>query len=103
MLRFGVASLGLRHIVGEFGDWITNTFPPWEAYKALMLGHLIGLDKCPGARPVGVEDTWRQMLAMFVLVVTGAEDKEACGMEQIYGGLEAGIEGGIHAVQFIWK
>ena len=31
-----------------------------------------------------------------VLVVTGAEAKEACGTEYLCGGLEAGIEGGIH-------
>ena len=43
------------------------------------------------------------MLATCVLVVTGAEEKEACGMEQICVGLEAGIEGGIHAVRLLWK
>ena len=28
LLRFGVAGLGLRHIVGEFGDWMDNGRPP---------------------------------------------------------------------------
>ena len=45
MMRFGVQSLGLRKIVREFGDWIANGLPPWVAYRALMLGRLIGLDK----------------------------------------------------------
>ena len=43
------------------------------------------------------------MLAKCVLVVTGAEAKEACRTEQLYGGLEAGIEGGTHAVRLLWQ
>ena len=43
------------------------------------------------------------MLAKYVLMVTGAEAKEACGAEQLCRGLEAGIEGGIHAVRLLWK
>ena len=45
MLRFGAASAGLRKIVGGFGDWKANRCPPWADYRALMSGHLIGLDK----------------------------------------------------------
>ena len=52
LLRFGVASAELRKVVGEFGDWMANRLPPWAAYRALMLGRLIGLDKCPVVRPV---------------------------------------------------
>ena len=46
--QFWAAIMGLRHIVGEFGYWMANGRPPWAAYRALMLGRLIGLDKCPG-------------------------------------------------------
>jgi hypothetical protein len=28
--------------------------------------------------------------------------KEACGIDQLCAGLEAGIEGGIHAMQALW-
>ena len=43
------------------------------------------------------------MLAKCVLVVTGAEAKEACRTEQLCGGQEAGIEGGIHMVWLLWQ
>ena len=66
-----------------------------------MSGRLIGLDTCPGVRTVGVGETWRQMLANCVFVVTGAESKEACGTKQLCRFLEAGIEGGIHAVRLL--
>ena len=48
-------------------------------------------------------DIWRRILVKFVLVVMGAEAKVACVMEQLCGGLEAGIEGGIHAVRILWQ
>ena len=68
-----------------------------------MSGRLISLDKCPGVSPVGVGDTWRQILAKCMMVMTGAEANEVCSAEQLYDGLEAGIEVGIHAVWLLWK
>ena len=67
LLWFGKESVGIRQIVGEFGEWMANGCPPWAAYRALMLGQLIVLYKCSGIRPVGVGDTWRRMLAKCVL------------------------------------
>ena len=43
------------------------------------------------------------MLEKCVLVVTGEEATEACGTDKICGGLEAGIEGGIHVVRLLWQ
>jgi hypothetical protein len=34
--------------------------------------------------------------------VAGAEAKEACGINQLCAGLEAGIEDGIHVMQALW-
>ena len=53
---------------------------PWEAYRALMLGRLIGLYKCHGVRPVGLLETCQRMLMKSVLVVTGSEAKDSCGI-----------------------
>ena len=53
--------------------------------------------------PVGVGETWHQMLVKCVLVVTGAEDRESCETEQLCSGMDAGIEGGIHAFRILWK
>ena len=95
-LRFGAASAELRLIVGDFVEWLGNGRPPWAAYWALMSGRLIALDKQPGIRPVGVGETWRQLMAKCLLKVAGPEAKTACDMTQLAGGLEAGIEGAIH-------
>ena len=63
LLRFVAASAELRHIVGDFVEWIGNGRPPWAAYRALLSGRLIALDKQPGIRPVGVGETWRRLMA----------------------------------------
>ena len=59
MLQFGAASAELRLIVGDFVEWLGNGRPHWDAYRALMSGQLITLDKQPGIRTVGVGETWR--------------------------------------------
>jgi hypothetical protein len=40
---------------------------------------------------------------MYFLLVCGDEAKEACGLDQSCAGLEAGIEGGMHAAKFLWQ
>ena len=57
LLRFGAASAELRLIVGDFVEWLGNGRPPWAAYRALMSGQLIALEKQPGIRLVGMGET----------------------------------------------
>ena len=102
ILRFGAASAEMSLIVGDFVEWLGNGWPPWAAYWALMNGQLIALDKQPGIRPFGVGGTWRRMMAKCLLKVTGPEAKAAWGTTQLAGGLEAGIEGAIHAMRVPW-
>ena len=45
LLQFGAASRELRLIVGEFLEWLGNGQPPWAAYRALVSGRMIALDK----------------------------------------------------------
>jgi hypothetical protein len=103
LLEFGAASRKLRTTVANFGEWLSNGYPPWAAYRALMAGRLMSLDKMPGIRPIGIGETWRQCIAKCVLKVAGSEAKEACGTDQLCAGLEAAIEGGIHSVNHLWK
>ena len=102
ILRFGAASAELRLIVGDFVEWLGNGQPPWAAYWTLMSGWLIALYKQPWIRAVGVGETWRLIMEKCLLRVAGPEAKAACGMAQLAGGLEAGIEGAIHAMGVLW-
>ena len=83
LLRFGAASGKLRLIVRDFVEWLGNGRPPWAAYRALMSGRLITLEKQPGIRPVGVGETWRRLMAKCLLRVAGPEAKAACGTTQL--------------------
>ena len=69
MLRFGEASGELQNIAAEFEEWLENERPPWAAYRALMDGRLIGLDKHPGVRLVDMGETRRRIMARSVLKV----------------------------------
>ena len=52
LLRYGIASSELRKEMAAWVDWMSNSSPPWPAYRALMGKRLIALDKEPGVRPV---------------------------------------------------
>ena len=68
------------------------------AYCALIACRLVALDKQPGVRPMGVEETLRRVLAILVMRAAGDQAKTACGNLQLCAGLKAGIEGSTHAV-----
>ena len=87
LLRFRAASGDLRLIVGNFMECLGNGRPPWAAYRKLVSGCLIVLDKQPGIRPVGVGETWRRLMAKCLIWVTGQEAKTACRTAQLAGGV----------------
>jgi len=102
LLKFGKASHKLRTVMAKLALWLANDTPPWAAYRALMAGRLLALDKCPGIRPIVSGEIWRRTLAKIILEVAGGAAKDACGTDQLCAGLEAGIEGGIHAMKLMW-
>ena len=77
---------------------MANHRPPWVVYQSFMAGQLIGIDKEPGVRSVGVGETCFRMVVKCVLSVAGTEAKYACGMEKFCILMEAIIEGGFHAM-----
>ena len=103
LLYFGAASGELRLTATDFVECLGNGRPPWDAYRALMSGRLITLEKQPWFRPSGVGGTWRRLMAKCVLRVTGQEAKAACGIEQLTGGVEVGIEVVIIAMRLLWS
>jgi hypothetical protein len=81
---------------------VSNGHPPWAAYRALMACRLIGLDKCPGVRPVGIGEIWRRLIAKCIIEVCGHKATQAAGNLNLCAGLPGGIEGAIHAVRESW-
>ena len=48
LLRFGATSGELRLIVAESAEWLSNGWPPWDDYRAMVSDRLITLYKQPG-------------------------------------------------------
>ena len=78
ILRFGGAMGELRMSVAEFAECILSENPPWNAYRTLICGQLIGLDTHPGVRTVGIEDNWRRLVNKYFLKVSEQGANEAC-------------------------
>ena len=66
-------------------------------------GRMISLEKQPGIRPVGVEETWIRLMTKCLLRVMGKEANYACRKYQLSGGVYEGIEGRIHAMPALWE
>ena len=62
-----------------YAKWLANDTPPWAAYRALMVGCLIALDKIPGISLIAIDEVLRQLIAKCVLRVDKVEAQEACG------------------------
>ena len=49
LLRYGRALSELREEMAAWVDWMSNSSPPWPAYRALVSKRLVALDKgCQG-------------------------------------------------------
>ena len=102
LLRFGRESEALREEMAAWTNWLANTAPPWAAYRAMMANRLVALDKQPGTRPVGIGEVYRRLWAKCLLKAIGSQATAACGNFNLCAGLQAGIEGAVHAVRDVF-
>eukprot|EP00957_Ditylum_brightwellii_P035965 2724788-Ditylum_brightwellii.AAC.1 len=103
LLRFGASSEELREEMAQWASWLSNSSPPWAAYWTTMVCRLVALDKSPGTRLVGIREIYWHLWAKLVLQKAGDQAKMACCNLQLCAGLEAGIEGTVHAVWHRWE
>ena len=87
-----------RVVFVDLTDWMDNSSFPWAAYHDLMACCVVGLDKRPGVRLVGIEETLCQSISKLVMRAAEDQAKKACGSLQLCTGFEAGIEEVAHAV-----
>ncbi|KAL3795565.1 hypothetical protein ACHAWO_009861 [Cyclotella atomus] len=101
-LRHGLASAELRSEMALWAEWMANESPPWAAIRAVNAKRLAPLDKKPGVRPVHVGEIYQRLWAKQTIASAGESAKTACGNVQLCAGLEAGVEGNLHAVREYW-
>jgi hypothetical protein len=67
-----------------------------------MANRLVALDKQPGTRPVGIGEVYRRLWAKCLLKAIGSQATATCGNFNLCAGLQAGIEGAVHAVRDVF-
>ena len=102
LLKYGPASAELRGELAATASHIANEDVPWERMQALRSCRLIGLDKKPGVRPIGIGEVPMRVMARAMAWVTGVEVEIACGADQLCARLKGGAEGGIHVMSGVF-
>ena len=99
LLNYKEYSLALRQEMALWVKFLGNNFVPFAAHRVLQTCRLGALDKQPWVRPLGVGSSTKRLIAKCTLKVIGDGAKAACGNVNLCAGLEAGIEGALHAVK----
>ena len=80
-LHYGPYSGELQEYIATLVWWLANTYPHWVGYRAIVAGQLIGLDKCPGVRLVGIRETLQLILGKCALKACGKDITHTCGVQ----------------------
>ncbi len=99
LLRYGTSSTLFRDEMAQWTEWLANDSPPWAAYRATMATRAVAFNKFPGVRPLSIGESYRRLWARLIISQTRDQAKAACNTTELCAGLEAGIDGAIHAVR----
>ena len=102
LLKHGAASAELRKEVAALASHMANDDVPWERLQALRACRLIGLDKQPGVRPIGIGEVLSRVMAKAMARAVGIDAEIACGADQLCAGLKGSAEGAIHAMSSLF-
>ena len=103
LLRHRSSSGRLHEAVAALSRLLCNSIVPWDNIRALIVSHLIALDKCPGVRPFGFGEIFRRIVGKAICLVTCSDTAVVCGKYQLCVGLQSGIEGAIHAMNELFE
>jgi hypothetical protein len=98
LLHYGKDSEHLREAMARLVEHIANGILPWENIRGIMANRLVGLDKAPGVRPIGIGHFARRLIGKCMADLTKADIELVCGNEQLCAGTSNGTEAAIHAM-----
>ena len=103
LLCHEVSSECLREEMAHWVVWLSNDSPPFAAYCAVNLARMLAADKKPGVRPLPLAcmEIWMRLWADCLNTETKIGATTACGNINLCAGLQAGIEGNLHAVRAV--
>jgi hypothetical protein len=97
-----VSSKCLQEEMVHWVVWLRNNSPPFAAYRAVNLSHMLAGDKKPGVRPSVCGKIWIRLRADCLNSEMKVGATTACDNVNLCAGLRAGIEGNLHAVLTVW-
>ena len=95
-------SSDLCEAVASVARRICSSYVDPSGLSALISCRLIALDKCPGVRPIGIEETVRRIIGKAVATVIRDDILETEAPLQVCAGHLSGCEVAVHAVRNIF-
>ena len=96
---FGPASSDLCQALADVAKRLCTSYVDPASIAPFVACRLIALNKNPGARPIGIGDTARRIIAKSVLMIISGDIQDAAGTMQLCAGQISGIEAAVHAVR----
>ncbi len=87
LLRYGAHLECLQGVIATWVDWLSNSSPPYAAYWAVNMVHVVALDKSPGDWPLRVGEVWMCLWSDCSHMKTKAAATSACRNTQLCAGL----------------
>jgi hypothetical protein len=81
--------------------WLSNDSPPFAAYRTVNSSGMLAGDKKPGVCPLACGEIWMRFWGDCLNTETKVGATTACGNVNLCAGLQAGIEGNLHAVHAV--
>ena len=100
---FGIHSVDFCNSLASTAKRLCTEYVDSKGIKALGSRKLIALDKSPGVRPIGVEETVRRIIIKAIFSVIKDDVQEVIGALQICAGQESGCEAAIHAMREVFN
>ena len=100
LLRHKVCSEELRVEIAHWTMVMVNRSPDYATYRGLNVGRMLASDKEPGVHPICCGEIWLHLI--YKAAIDGEAKtlaRRACGNVQLCAGLQAGIEGNLHALK----
>jgi hypothetical protein len=102
LLHHEVSSKCLREEMAHWVVWLSNDTPIFAAYCAVNSLRMLVGDKKPGVCPLACGEIWMRLWANHLNSKRKVGTTTACGNISLCAGLQAGIEGNLHAVHAVW-
>lgn len=82
---------------------LANSSPAYLTYRAMNAARMLAADKEPGVRPLACGEVWMRLISKCIIDGKTKEmARRACCNVPLCAGLQAGIEGNLHAVREVW-